>query len=260
MKRIGVFFKPDLIDVALLFKKRLEKENYEAIFYDSLTSENEIKKGLDLTIVLGGDGTFLKAAHIAESPLVGFKGGRLGFLSSYTLSDFNKFLKDLQERNFVEDKRTFLKVNNIDNFCLNEVLIIKDPTQKILDIKVAFQDGDLYFHADGIILSTPTGSTAYSLSLGGPILLPNVEAFVITPVAPQFLASRSVVIPDNENIIVELNQEANLILDGTSFGKISKIVVEKSQKSIVILRPKDYNFSKSIKEKLGFGKNFYGNR
>ncbi|MBT1247942.1 MULTISPECIES: NAD(+) kinase [unclassified Thermosipho (in: thermotogales)] len=250
MKTIGIFYKPTLKDIAEKFKKDLLFEGFDVVY----CSEKLLSIEVDLTLVLGGDGTFLKAAHKVKNPLVGFKGGRLGFLSSYTLEDFEKFLFDLKENNFVKDKRFFLKVEKF--YSLNELLLIKDPTQKMLDIQVFFQDGSFYFHADGLIVSTPTGSTGYSLSLGGPILLPNVNSFVITPVAPQFLASRSIIIPDSEEVFIKLNQKSNLVLDGMGFGKVSEVKIKKSKKKIIILRPKDYDFSKSIKEKLGYGKKF----
>ncbi|MBB6062972.1 NAD+ kinase [Thermosipho japonicus] len=254
MKYLGIFYKPELFNKALSLKNLLLNEGYTVDYCES--SERIKNNKVDLTIVLGGDGTFLKASHLVNNPLVGFKGGRLGFLSSYTIEEFDKFLKDLKNDNFVLDERTFLKVSELNAFCLNEVLLIKDPDQKMVDIKISFQDGELFFHADGIMLGTPTGSTGYSLSLGGPILLPNTKAFVITPVAPQFLASRSIVIPDNEKVNIEVDESVNLIIDGANFGKFSKVTVLKSKKKISILRPIDYDFTKSIKEKLGYGKKF----
>ncbi|ABR31386.1 inorganic polyphosphate kinase [Thermosipho melanesiensis] len=250
MKVLGIFHKPSLKSVAEKFSEILFDENFHVEYVGSEIPSIEV----DLTLVLGGDGTFLKAAHKVRNPLVGFKGGRLGFLSSYTLGDFDKFLEDLKNENFERDIRYFLKAG--DFYTLNEVLLIRDPVQKMVDIQIFFQDGDFYFHADGLIISTPTGSTGYSLSLGGPIMLPNVNSFVITPVAPQFLASRSIIVPDDEEIIVRIDQEINLILDGMDFGKVREVNLKKSRRRIVILRPKDYNFSKSIKEKLGYGKRF----
>ncbi|MDK2885847.1 MAG: kinase [Thermosipho sp. (in: thermotogales)] len=255
MKNIGVFFKPDLRNIALRFAEKLKEKNLKISFFSS--EVKDIVDNTDVTLIIGGDGTVLKAAKFVSSPIIGFKGGRLGFLSSYTIDEFDKFLKDLEKKQFKEDKRQFFKVKENNALFLNDVVALKEPHQKMVDIEVSFNDGNFYFHADGLVISTPTGSTAYSLSLGGPILLPNVRAFVITPIAPQFLASRSVILPEYEEIVVKTSFKTHLIVDGIDCGKIERFSVEKSEKSIVILRPFDYDFSKSIKEKMGYGKNYF---
>jgi len=255
MKSIGIFFKPDLEKIASSFAKKLEEKNVNIKFFSSNVLEINYKT--DVTLVIGGDGTVLKAAKFVLSPIIGFKGGRLGFLSSYTIEEFGKFLKDFETNQFREDKRQFLEVKEINALCLNDVVALKEPSQKMVDIEITFRDGNFVFHADGLVISTPTGSTAYSLSLGGPILLPNVDAYVLTPIAPQFLASRSVILPDYEEISVLTSFETHLIVDGVDYGKFKKFSVKKSEKNITILRPFDYDFSKSIKEKLGYGKNYF---
>lgn len=255
MRNIGIFFKPDLENIAFIFAKQLEEKNVKIKFFSS--NVLDINHKTDLTLIIGGDGTVLKAAKYVLSPIIGFKGGRLGFLSSYTIEEFDKFLKDFETYQFREDKRQFFEVREIDALFLNDVVALKEPSQKMVDIKINFGDGNFVFHADGLVISTPTGSTAYSLALGGPILLPNVDAYVITPIAPQFLASRSVILPDHEELSVLTSYETHLILDGVEYGKFKKFSVKKSEKCITILRPLDYDFSKSIKEKLGYGKNYF---
>ncbi|SHH21146.1 NAD(+) kinase [Thermosipho atlanticus] len=255
MKVFGIFYKPGLKSIVDEFVQKLKKKNAHIVFLTS--NEKEIEDHTDLTLVIGGDGTVLKAAKYVSSPIIGFKGGRLGFLSSYTIDEFDKFLEHLESNSFYEDKRQFFEVLELNSLYLNDIVAIREPHQKMLDINVKFKDGSFYFHADGIIISTPTGSTAYSLSLGGPILLPNVKAYVLTPIAPQFLASRSVILPDDEKISVETSFPSHLIVDGHDFGKFNKFSVRKSEKSITILRPLDYDFSKSIKEKMGYGKNYF---
>ncbi|MBO8160264.1 MAG: NAD(+) kinase [Thermosipho sp. (in: Bacteria)] len=255
MKRFGMFYKPGLEKVANKFVEKLKEQNYEISYYTS--EEKQISDSSDCTLILGGDGTVLKAAKYVSSPIIGFKGGRLGFLSSYTIDEFDEFLLDLKANNFKEDVRQFLEVKELGEFFLNDVVAMREPSQKMIDINVRFGDGSFYFHADGIIISTPTGSTAYSLSLGGPILLPNVNAIVLTPIAPQFLASRSVIVPDHEDINITTNFPVHLVVDGRDLGLFDSFSVRKSSKSVTILRPQNYDFSKSIKEKMGYGKNYF---
>ncbi|QTA37465.1 NAD(+) kinase [Thermosipho ferrireducens] len=257
MKTIGIIYKPNLEKIAKIFEERLKKERFLVKFVTSTISSTF--NGVDVSLIIGGDGTILKTVKKLNSPIIGFKGGRLGFLSSYTTKDLDKFIKDLKENSFVEDRRSLLKVYNkhIEKYCLNDAVAMKEPAQKMVDISVSFKDGEFYFHADGVIVSTPTGSTAYALSLGGSILLPNVNAFEITPIAPQFLATRSVIVPDTEEISVKTNYKILLILDGEIVGNFDFFKIKKSDKQIVLLRPKDYDFSKSIKEKMGYGKNFF---
>ena len=140
------------------------------------------------------------------------------------------------------------------NHAINDAILQRDPNQKILDFDVQMSDGEFYYHADGVIVSTPTGSSAYSLALGGPIMLPNVEAFVITPIAPQFLATRSLIIPSSENIKITVNDSVNLVIDGDVVKKVKEINIKKSSKKVSILTCR-YDFFNFHKKKIGYGRN-----
>ncbi len=215
----------------------------------------------DIVIVVGGDGTMLRTLKTVNKPVVGIKAGRLGFFTGYTLQQIDKLVNDIKENSFIQDKRWLLnvKIGEKEFSALNDVVLQRNFEQKIVDIDVQITDGSFYYHADGVIISTPTGSSAYSLALGGPVLLPNVEAIEITPIAPQFLATRSLMVPSSEDINVFVNDPVAAIIDGDLVGYTQHVHVRKCKRTVTILRPKDYDFSRSIKDKIGYGRKILGN-
>lgn len=255
--RIGIFYRSDYINAANNVYEKLKKE-FEIVFFRDSSDNVLIEKGIDVAISVGGDGTVLRVLKKVHCPVIGVKAGRLGFFSGYLVSELDRLSEDLVAWNFVEDKRWTLRIETEHNqyFAINDAVLQKDIDKKIVDFVVGMTDGSFYYHADGLVVSTPTGSSAYSLALGGPIMLPNVEAFEITPIAPQFLATRSLVISSSEKISITVNDHVNLIVDGDVVEKTNLIHVRKCTKSIVLLRPKGYDFSTSIKEKIGYGKFF----
>ncbi len=215
----------------------------------------------EVVVVVGGDGTMLRTLKIVNKPVVGIKAGRLGFFTGYTFQEITKLVEDLKENSFIYDKRWLLnvKIGEKEFLALNDVVLQRNFEQKIVDIDVQITDGTFYYHADGVIISTPTGSSAYSLALGGPVLLPNVEAIEITPIAPQFLATRSLIVPSSEDINIFTNDPVAAIIDGDLVGYTQCVYVKKCRKTVTILRPKDYDFSRSIKDKIGYGRKILGN-
>ncbi|AMW32240.1 NAD+ kinase [Fervidobacterium changbaicum] len=258
--RIGVFYRTDYLNSAKEVYTKL-KEHFDVLFFkDSSEQLSEVIGGElvepKVVISVGGDGTVLRVLKKVKCPVIGVKAGRLGFFSGYLLTELDKLVEDLKCWNFIEDRRWMLRVE-IENgtfFAINDAVLQKDVEQKIVDFAVEMTDGSFFYHADGLVVSTPTGSSAYALALGGPIILPNVEAFEITPMAPQFLATRSLVIPSTEKIRITVNDTVNLVVDGDVVGKVREIHVRKCSKVITLLRPKSYDFSTSIKEKIGYGK------
>lgn len=259
--KIGIFYRIDYVESAKFVLDKLVNHFEVKHFTDSTLDFEEEKFPVDITIVVGGDGTVLRTLKKVKTPVIGIKAGRLGFFSGYLLNELDKLIEDIKSWSFVEDKRWMLRIETTKGvyFAINDAVLQKDIKQKILDFDVRITDGTFYYHADGIVISTPTGSSAYSLALGGPIMLPNVEAFEITPIAPQFLATRSLVIPSSERISVFVNDKANLIVDGDIVDQIDAIHVRKCTRTVVLLRPKSYDFSTSIKDKIGYGRKILGN-
>ena len=171
-------------------------------------------KNIDFMVCIGGDGTFLdsttfiKDSHI---PIIGINTGRLGFLSGASIKELDKVAPSIAKADFEIYKRATLKVEsniplfNGNNFALNELTIHKNDTSSMIKIHTYLDDNFLNsYWSDGLIISTPTGSTAYSLSCGGPIIFPGSNNFVITPVAPHNLNMRPIVIPDDKKIKLKI--------------------------------------------------------
>ncbi|MTI20256.1 NAD(+) kinase, partial [Fulvivirga sp. RKSG066] len=162
---------------------------------------------LDCCLTLGGDGTLLEAVtHIgrAETPILGINTGRLGFLATTSKADFKDALDAIFEKRYTYDERALLKLESDNqlfdglNFALNDFAILKKDTSSMIVVH-AFVDGEFLnsYWADGVIVATPTGSTGYSVSCGGPLVLPQSNNFVITPVSPHNLTVRPMIVPDD---------------------------------------------------------------
>lgn len=224
--------------------------------------------GFDLMFSVGGDGTLLDATTFVKDsnlPILGVNTGRLGFLSSISLDQVDDALTQVLSGSYMTDKRTVIKVEteqNIfgaENFALNEMTVHKKDSQSMIVLHV-YVDGKFLntYWADGLIIATPTGSTAYSLSCGGPIILPNSSNFVITPVAPHNLNVRPVLISDQSVITlrVEGRSENFLIsLDSRSatIGEDCVITVMKNNFYINLIRLKNHSFLKTLRNKLHWG-------
>ena len=253
--------------IAILYREEKEKEG--ALLREKLSREHEVVSfreasvanitEADLIVVVGGDGTMLRAAKKAAdgTPLVGFKAGRLGFLTSYTFEEVDQFLEDLKRGNFREELRWFIRVESDlgSHLALNDATLERDLSGKMVEIEVNVEHhSSMWFFADGVVVASPTGSTAYSLSIGGPIIFPECEVLEISPIAPQFFLTRSVVIPSSFKVTVECQREINLLIDGTMVGKTKRMIVQKAEKYVRILRPTRYDYVTVVRDKLGYGR------
>jgi len=256
--KIGICYKDGSEEKAIKIAKSL-KERIDIDFVSSIGNLPTSLKEVDLIIVIGGDGTVIKCAKVAKdkAPLLGVKAGRLGFLSSYTIDDIDRIAEDIINNRLIREKRFFLEIQVENNrlYALNDVVLEKDIDGRMLEIEVVVSDGSaLWFFADGIIVSTPTGSTAYNLSAGGPVVHPNAETVQITPLLPHFLFNRGIVVPASSVIKITVDIKSNLLLDGKLVGKFQRIYVKKSEVNVTILRPKGYDFYMALKNRLGYGK------
>ena len=204
------FLKSNNIEVQLYkpFYEHLVEDLRTTTFYSSFFhSYSDFDKENKFIFSVGGDGTFLQSVLSIRNfdiPVIGVNGGRLGFLADISEDQVNQALNDIFSNRYKIVQRSMLEVDfsdreNLDfNYALNEMTILKTDNSSMLNI-TAYIDGEFLnnYWADGLIISTPTGSTAYSLSVGGPILTPNSENFVITPLAPHNLTIRPMVVPDN---------------------------------------------------------------
>ncbi len=255
--RFAVCYKRSREESARRVKRVLEGEG-EVVYFKPSDESSEISN-VDLIVVVGGDGTVIRCAKAAMEgiPLVGVKAGRLGFLSSYTLDNMEEFAEDLKTWSFIRDERWFLSIKSeIGQFlALNDVVVQKDIEGRMLEIEVIIGGGSpLWFFADGLIVSSPTGSTAYNLSAGGPVVHPACETLQLTPLLPHFLFNRGIVVPASSGVNLILDDEANILIDGKIVGKTREVRIGRSTKSITIFRSSNSDFFKVLKTRIGYGR------
>lgn len=222
----------------------------------------------DFVISMGGDGTFLKAAsRVAEKgiPIVGVNMGRLGFLADVSPSEIEMCLKAVHNGNFSLDRRKLVQVDvegdklEGSKFALNDVAILKRDSASMITIKASINGQYLItYQADGIVVSTPTGSTAYSLSNGGPIIVPGTNVFSITAVAPHSLNIRPIVFSDDSIISLEVESRSHHFLvglDGRSekCKEGSRLTIRKAPYYIYIVKRANANYFQTLREKMMWG-------
>lgn len=223
---------------------------------------------LDYVFSIGGDGTLLSAVHqIGESqvPIVGINYGHLGFLTSAGKGDVRLFVKDFLEGRFSVETRSLLHVDfpqlpEQSTYVLNEVYIHRNQGQSLVHTEVYVNDEYVAtYQADGVIVATPTGSTAYSLSCGGPILTPNSGCFVITPIAAHTLTLRPIIVPDSAKIKLRTSTRNNSFCVGMDSRMMTmpsetEIDLWRESFSVRLLRMNNQNFFNAIHEKLSWGR------
>ena len=227
-----------------------------------------VNKQPDFLISVGGDGTILQAlTYIRDSeiPILGINMGRLGFLSNVPKDQMTAGIKDIVQNKFTLEKRTLLSVeteNNLFedlNFALNELTIHKKDSSSMITINTYVNDEYLNsYWADGLIVATPTGSTAYSLSCGGPILGPNSQNLVITPIAPHNLNVRPIVLSDNNVVKLKVEGRSNeflVSLDSRSetIDSSIELIIRKCAFNARLIELENQSFFKTIRQKLLWG-------
>jgi NAD+ kinase len=236
--------------------------------YDTFNSFSDMRTGIDLFISLGGDGTFLKSVQFIRDsgvPILGINTGRLGFLANISKEDIEACLVNIDLKKYDFQLRSLLRVHTADNifgtdnFALNELTLQKRDTSSMITVHASLDDKYLNsYWADGLIVSTPTGSTAYNLSCGGPIITPGCQVHILTPIAAHNLNVRPVVVPDHLPIklSIEGRDRSYLIsLDGNSKSvKLGEeIIVEKAEFMINVIKFEHNNFLDTIRNKMFWG-------
>ncbi|UOD34609.1 NAD(+)/NADH kinase [Deferribacteraceae bacterium V6Fe1] len=283
MKNIAIVAKPhtpnikDITEKIISFLKKndknilLEKRAAEALCVDNYHSENEIRDNADLVIVLGGDGTLISAIRLLQeksTPVLGINLGRLGFLTDTKIEDATSTLQEVFSGNYMIEKRMKLNVlvKNKDNATfkaqvINDLVINKGALARIIDIDVTVDNLFMNtYRADGIIISTPTGSTAYTLAAGGPIVYPTLNSIIVTPICPHALSHRPIVLHDTSKLrlkVKDLDDKVFITCDGQEGKKMEvgeEVYVEKSNSSANLIVTKHHNYFTLLKEKLGWGR------
>ena len=283
MKRVGLVAKPDAAEAQRVVRQVvewlgargiavvLEKETAALVPSTSAAtaSKSELPGQVDALIVLGGDGTLLSMARAVGDlgvPILGVNLGVLGFLTATTLEEMLPALEALLAGSMAVEERMMLAARGVrggqatgDYIALNDVVITKSAMSRIIDLSVSV-DGRhaTAYRADGLIISTPTGSTAYNLSAGGPILFPTMDAVVLTPIAPHTLSNRPIVLPGAQRIDVTLrvDQEVMLTMDGqvgVPLRERDVVEVQKARARIRLMRFDQKDFFSVLRTKLKWG-------
>ena len=289
IKRIGIVLKPhqpdalkticelvkwldergiELVGGPEIERERIEHETGCAI---SEVPRDEIAASADLMLVLGGDGTMIATARMVgdrEVPVLGVNYGGLGYLAEFRIEELYHALESILSDNFRLDKRVMLDVelkrqdaSITRNRVLNDVVINKSALARIIEIEAYLNKHFVNaFRADGLIISTPTGSTAYNLSAGGPVVFPSMNAIVITPICPFTLSNRPIVVPDDAEIELILNtdnEEVALTLDGQVGFPLEvrdRVKIHKSRTMFNLVQPSKRNYFDVLRDKLRWGR------
>ncbi|MEX2463425.1 MAG: NAD(+)/NADH kinase [Balneolaceae bacterium] len=234
-------------------------------FMITVESENKALELTDIVIALGGDGTMLHTAHLVKYssiPVLGVNTGRLGFMANIQPSQIEDALDLVLKGKYSIDKRDLLQATSRDqniNYALNEFLFSKKDTSSMISLTVEY-DGVLInnYWADGLLVSSPSGSTAYNLSAGGPIVLPGTPVMLLTPINPHTLTTRSLVLPSNKILTVKTSETPENILfsyDGIEIPHNHKLDVEikQSEYSVHLIQLPEQNYFETLRNKLMWG-------
>lgn len=255
--------------------KELGHSVYTAPEQNKLSGTVLLKKSKELnqialTIVFGGDGTYLRAVrlfHGTSTPILGFNMGNLGFLTVHNSADYQKEIESALNGKMCLFPRSMLqtvihrKGKIRATYCaLNDLVIERGSNSQLLNCTIYSEDHLVsQVRADGFIVSTPTGSTAYNLSAGGPLMHPQVKALIVTPVAPHSLTSRPLIFPDDRDLKIKLDNKslmAHVVIDGVKTDELSyedEVHISKSKFSHFVVRNSDHSFFHLLRDKLRFG-------
>ena len=289
IKRIGIVLKPhqskaleticELVvwlaerGIKLVGGPEIERERIQhqtGCPVDEVSTE-KLSTDVDLMLVLGGDGTMIATARMIgdhEVPVLGVNYGGLGYLAEFRIEELYSALESILSGNYRLDKRVMLAVELIrggvsltTNRVLNDVVINKSALARIIEIDAFFNSQFVNsFRADGLIVSTPTGSTAYNLSAGGPVIFPSMNAVVVTPICPFTLSNRPIVVPDNAEIELILKtdqEEVALTLDGQVGFPLKvedRVMIRKSRTTFNLIQPSNRNYFDVLRDKLRWGR------
>ena len=289
IKRIGVVVKPhqrDALETLCRLTEWLSERGIQLVGTAGIEHEQiahktgcsvvvvkneKLASGVDLILVLGGDGTMIATARMigdTEVPVIGVNYGGLGYLAEFPIEELFAALDEVLAGQYKVQRRLMLAVELwrgeeliTRNRVLNDVVVNKSALARIIEIEAYLNNQFVnLFRADGLIVATPTGSTAYNLSAGGPVIYPSMNAVVITPICPFTLSNRPIVVPDESLIEVRLmtdNEEVALTLDGQVGFPLKvrdRVVIRKSNCTFNLVQPPNQNYFDVLRDKLKWGR------
>lgn len=284
-KTIGIMGKPkhkEVGETIMTLYRHLLEQGYQPLVEDSVASDLDvivdhqatwqtIGENANLVIVVGGDGSMLYAARLMASyniPLLGVNRGYLGFLTDIQPQQVTEKVSEVLNGEYTQERRFLLEAdidgeNNKERYsdALNDIVLYPGEISRMIEFEVYINDSFVYsLRGDGLIISTPTGSTAYALSAGGPIMSPSINAISLVPMFPHTLSSRPISIDADSKVDIVFSQanenEARLSCDGQVRFPVApgeKICIRKRKEDLWLLHPKDYDYFRLLRTKLGWG-------
>ena len=263
LKDIDVVIEENFYDL-------IKVNNFPEKEYQTFSDYSDLDNSFEVMLTVGGDGTFLRAVTFVRDlniPILGINIGRLGFLATVQKENISDAINLLITKQYKIEERSLLAVSisqkNSDltdiNFALNEISVSRRNSTSMINVQTYLDDEYLTsYWADGLIVSTPTGSTGYSLSCGGPVITPNTKSLVLTPIAPHNLNARPLVIPDDTNIklkIIAREKQALLSLDSRTItiDNETEIFIQKASFTLKTIQLIQQTFLKTLREKLLWG-------
>lgn len=273
----GLAVKPDAPYLDIHCKKVEKKLNSLGIklLTPSMMSEEEMFEKSDFLISIGGDGTLIALARRSfkyQKPILGIHAGTLGFLTDILLDEMEDFIDKIVEGNYRIDNRMVLDIElisknkNIKLVAFNDLVLTRPSVDSIINID-AFANSKQSkmknkhinrYYGDGLIVSTPTGSTAYNLSAGGPIIYPLTRAMILTPICPHSLTQKPIVLPDDFEVSLKSEEHAYIVIDGQEkydFNDFSSVVIKIAKDPIHLIHRNERSYFDVIKQKLNWGSN-----
>lgn len=256
----------DILDHVLKMLKKTFPESQFHIYKDGVGLEDSNDKNLDILIALGGDGTILRTArkiYEFNTPILGVNIGHLGFLASVELAELSEAIGKLKAKEFRVAERMMIKVTIPDkdkdnaHVALNDIVITKGTFSRMITFDLYIDDSFyIRYKADGIIISTPTGSTAYSLSAGGPIIYPTLNLINLTPICPNSNGVKTMILDDHNKITLKINSNGDnvfLSCDGElelETSKYNEMIIEAEKEKCKLIEFNDYDYFKILRKKI----------
>jgi NAD+ kinase len=278
IKKIGVILRPstpEIIGNYILLEKTFKKYNIEVLLEkDSAIMINrdgvefsKLGKSCDAFVTLGGDGTLIATVRKSfdfDIPILGVHAGNLGFLADLSISELDSFVQKIVNDDYKLDERAVLEATVIKDakevkmYAFNDIILTRTRVSNMIHIETLVDSKAFNtYYGDGVIVSTPTGSTAYNLSAGGPVLFPMTNVFALTPICPHSLTQRPVVLPGKFAIEMKTSEErAIIIIDGQDMHELGlgeSVHIKLATKTVKLIRKEEYNYFNVLKEKLGWG-------
>lgn len=273
--------KSDILGIVKKIIVQLQQNGFDFILSDSILkyknefdnaakflSYTDLSKNCDMLVSIGGDGTMLNTAfevRNSSTPIIGVNFGKLGFLAEFDLTSFTELLHDIKTKNYTIEERMALIAKssgsvNDELYAINDIVIDKGPWPKMIELTIKVDDDYVStFSADGLIIATPTGSTGYSLSTGGPIVNPKADVITLSPIAPHTLTMRPLVISSGQKITVMVNSPSEKIqvsCDGQRvnfFNSPAQLTIEKNKQPVRLIHSNRTNYFEILRNKLYWG-------